>query len=59
GAKKKPVEKIASVNGNRAGVTEISVEIPRLTSVCELIPVDDPAVMAQTLLKQLREARYL
>lgn len=59
GAKKKPVEKIASVNGNRTGVTEISVEIPRLTSVCELIPVDDPAVMAQSLLKRLREARYL
>ena len=59
GAKKKPVEKIASVNGNRAGVTETSVEIPRLTSVCELIPVDDPGVMAQTLLKRLREARYL
>jgi electron transfer flavoprotein beta subunit len=59
GAKKKPVEKIASINGNLAGVTETSVEIPRLTSVCELIPVDDPGVMAQTLLKRLREARYL
>ena len=59
GAKKKPVEKMASVSGNGACVTETSVEIPVLTSVCELIPVDDPGVMAQTLLKRLREARYL
>lgn len=58
-AKKKPVEKVASIDAKRTGITETSVDIPKMTSVCERIPVDDPSVMAQTLLKRLREERYL
>jgi electron transfer flavoprotein beta subunit len=58
-AKKKPVEKMGAINGIRGGVTQLSVDIPKVTSVCEMIPADDPSAMAQTLLKRLREERYL
>lgn len=58
-AKKKPVEKLPSVDGNGIGTSEISVDIPKMESVCEFLPVDDFASMAKTLLTRLKEERYI
>jgi electron transfer flavoprotein beta subunit len=58
-AKKKPVNKIPEIEGNPMGVHEISVEIPKMESVCDFLPMDDLNETARTLLKRLKETRYL
>ncbi len=40
-------------------VTEISIEIPKMDSVCEFLSVDDLGLTAKTLLKRLKEERYI
>ena len=58
-AKKKPVEKIEGIEGAPMGVTEVSVEIPSMDSVCEFLPLDDLNETSKILLSKLREERYL
>ena len=58
-AKKKPVDKIPAIEGSAMGVDEISVEIPKMESVCEFLPVEDMDETARTLLRRLKEERYL
>lgn len=58
-AKKKPVEKIAEIESSTMQTNEIAVEIPKMESVCEFLPVDDLDETARTLLARLREERYL
>jgi electron transfer flavoprotein beta subunit len=58
-AKKKPVEKLAAVGVNKMNVEEIAVEIPKMESVCEFLPMDDVRETAKLLLLKLREERYL
>ncbi|MGD9611203.1 MAG: hypothetical protein AB7U59_17535 [Desulfovibrionaceae bacterium] len=58
-AKKKPVEKIEGIPGTSMAVDEVSVEIPKMESVCEFLPVEDMTDTAKLLLSKLREARYL
>ncbi len=58
-AKKKPVEKLAAINSQKMDVMEISVEIPKMESVCEFLPVDDLSLTAKTLLMRLKQERYI
>lgn len=58
-AKKKPVEKIDGIPGTPMPVAELSVEIPKMESVCEFLPLDDMAQTCKILLSKLREERYL
>ena len=58
-AKKKPVDKLPMIEGTRMDVTEISIEIPKMESVCEFLSVDDLGLTAKTLLKRLKEERYI
>jgi electron transfer flavoprotein beta subunit len=58
-AKKKPVSKIPEIEGNPMGVQEISVEIPKMESICDFLPVEDLNDSARALLKRLKEDRYL
>lgn len=58
-AKKKPVEKIDGIPGTPMNVTQLSVEIPKMESVCEFLPLDDMQETSKILLSKLREARYL
>ena len=58
-AKKKPVNKIDGVAGSPMGVSEVSVEIPTMESVCEFLPLDDLNDTSKILLSRLREERYL
>jgi electron transfer flavoprotein beta subunit len=58
-AKKKPVEKIEGIAGASMSVEEVSVQIPRMESVCEFLPLDDMGQTAKILLAKLREGRYL
>lgn len=58
-AKKKPVEKIEGIPGTPMNAAEVSVEIPKMESVCEFLPVEDMAETAKTLLSKLREERYI
>lgn len=58
-AKKKSIDKFPSENGSGMDVTEISVEIPKMASICEFLPVDDFSSMAKTLLRRLKEERYI
>lgn len=58
-AKKKPVEKIEGISGTAMGVTEVSVEIPAMESVCEFLPLEDLNETTKMLLGRLREERYL
>ena len=51
-AKKKPVEKIEGIAGSPMGVSEISVEIPKMESVCEFLPLDDMNETSKILLRQ-------
>ena len=37
----------------------MKVEIPKMESVCEFLPLDDVQQTAKTLLAKLREERYL
>lgn len=58
-AKKTPVEKLAEIESDGMPAREISVEIPKMESTCEMIPVEDPGQAVETLLKRLKEERYL
>lgn len=58
-SKKKPVKKLAPVAVPETDLTEVSVEIPKTESVCEILPLDDVETTARTLLAKLREERYL
>lgn len=58
-AKKKPVDKVPEIQADMMGISEVSVEIPKMESVCEFIPVDDMTEAAKMLLKKLKEERYL
>lgn len=58
-AKKKPVEKMEGVSGTPMSVEEVSVQIPKMESVCEFLPLDDMGQTVKILLGKLREGRYL
>lgn len=59
-AKKKPVDKLAEIEGNAMPINEVSVKIPKMESVCEFLPAeDDMAETAKILLRRLREERYI
>jgi electron transfer flavoprotein beta subunit len=58
-AKKKPVYKIAGRDGDESWMSEVSVEIPKMESTCEFLPIEDIEETAKTLLKRLKEERYL
>jgi electron transfer flavoprotein beta subunit len=58
-AKKKPVTKVPEESTQEMGPREVSVTIPELRSMCELIPAENPEEAALALMKRLREERYL
>jgi electron transfer flavoprotein beta subunit len=58
-AKKKPVDKMEGIPGIPMGVEELSVQIPKMESVCEFLPIEDVGQTAKLLLAKLREGRYL
>jgi len=59
-AKKKPVEKLPEIETTQKNVSEVSVEIPQIESVCEFISAEDDIDEAvKTLLNRLKEERYL
>ncbi|MBF0529410.1 MAG: electron transfer flavoprotein subunit beta/FixA family protein [Deltaproteobacteria bacterium] len=58
-AKKKPVEKLQGIDAVPMKAEEINVEIPKLESMCEFLPLDDLQQTAKILLARLREERYL
>lgn len=58
-AKKKPVEKLEGIAAASMGVEELSVNIPKMESVCEFLSIEDMGETAKTLLAKLREGRYL
>ena len=58
-AKKKPVDKIAGRDGDESWMSEVSVEIPKIESTCEFLPIENMEETAKTLLKRLKEERYL
>ena len=58
-AKKKPVEKMDGTAGRAMATEEISVDIPKMESVCEFIEADDPDETVTTLLTRLTEERYI
>jgi electron transfer flavoprotein beta subunit len=58
-AKKKPVDKMEGISGSPMSVEEVSVQIPKMESVCEFLPMDDAGQTAKLLLAKLREGRYL
>lgn len=59
GAKKKPVDKLPEIGAKKMAVAEVSVKIPKMESVCELIPAEDMEEAARVLLRRLKEERYL
>jgi electron transfer flavoprotein beta subunit len=58
-AKKKPVEKLPEIGTKKMNILEVSVKIPKMESVCELIPAEDVEEAARVLLRRLKEERYL
>lgn len=58
-AKKKPVEKMQEIPAKGMNITEVSVKIPKMESVCEFVPAEDTEEAARVLLKRLKEERYL
>ena len=58
-AKKKPVDKVPEIQTDIMRLSELSVEIPKMESVCEFVPADDMSEAAKVLLKKLKEERYL
>ena len=58
-AKKKPVEKMPEIGAKKMNITEVSVKIPKMESICELIPAEDMEDAVRVLLKRLKEERYL
>lgn len=59
GAKKKPVDKLPEIGAKKMAIAEVSVKIPKMESVCELIPAEDMEEAACVLLRRLKEERYL
>ncbi|WP_300465230.1 electron transfer flavoprotein beta subunit/FixA family protein [Desulfobacula sp.] len=59
GAKKKPVVKLDGIDQGKMALAEISVEIPKIESVCEFIDAEDPNEAVKTLLSRLTEERYI
>jgi electron transfer flavoprotein beta subunit len=47
------------IAGAPMSVEEVSVQIPKMESVCEFLPLEDMGQTAKTLLAKLREGRYL
>ena len=45
--------------GRAMATEEISVDIPKMESVCEFIEADDPDETVTTLLTRLTEERYI
>jgi len=58
-AKKKPVERLQEIKTTLTNISEKSVEIPQMESVCEFIPVEAIDETARILLSRLKEERYL
>lgn len=58
-AKKKPVVKLDGINPEKMDMDEISVEIPKIDSICEFIEAEDPNEAAKILLNRLTEERYI
>ncbi len=58
-AKKKPVEKLAEIGARSMSISELSVTIPKMESVCELIPAEDMDDAVRVLLRRLKEERFL
>lgn len=58
-AKKKPVDKKAEIGAEPMKLGEVAVKIPKMESVCELIPAEDMDEAARQLLRRLKEERYL
>ena len=58
-AKKKPVEKVPEIGAGKMAILEVSVQIPKMESVCELIPSEDMEDAARVLLRRLKEERFL
>jgi len=58
-AKKKPVEKLPEIVAKKMSILEVSVQIPKMESVCELISTDDVDESVRVLLSRLKEERYL
>lgn len=58
-AKKKPIERLQEIKTTLTNISEKSVEIPQMESVCEFIPVEAIDETARILLSRLKEERYL
>ena len=58
-AKAKPVEKLPEIAAKKMAVAELSARIPKMESVCEFVPSEDIDEAARTLLKRLKEERFL
>jgi electron transfer flavoprotein beta subunit len=58
-AKKAPVERFDEIQVPSIGAEEISVEIPKMETICEFLPVENMGQTAQLLLGRLKEERYL
>jgi electron transfer flavoprotein beta subunit len=58
-AKKKPVKKVPEIKVPGMELDELSVEIPKMESVCEFISIEKIEETARILLTRLKEERYL
>jgi electron transfer flavoprotein beta subunit len=58
-AKKKPVVKLDGIDSVKMSLEEISVEIPKIESVCEFIDAEDPKEAGRILLARLTEEKYI
>ncbi|SPD73823.1 Electron transfer flavoprotein domain protein [uncultured Desulfobacterium sp.] len=58
-SKKMPVEKLPAIDSDKMGAEEVAVETPKMDSKCEFLPIEDMEQAALTLVKRLKEERYL
>ena len=58
-AKKKKVIILDGIEQGKMPLQEISVEIPKIESVCEFIDAQDPNEAVKSLLTRLSEERYI
>lgn len=58
-AKKKKVVKLDGIEASKPSINEVSVEIPKVESVCEFIDAEDPNEAVKLLLTRLTEERYI
>ena len=56
---RRAVEKLPEIAARRMNLQEVSVHIPKMESVCELVPAEDLEEAARLLLRRLKEERYL